>query len=441
MTSQPHNLKIMNLFGELSEDFNYSSQAMTLYQLNNLVRNTLEDNLQGPFWLEAEISEAREVRGHCYMELVQKDELSATPIARASAKCWKNRWTGIKNAFVRATGQLPHPGMKVMLQVSPDFHEAYGFSWIISDIDPTFTLGDMAMKRMAIIRELKAQGVFDMQRQLSLPMFAQRIAVVSSANAAGYGDFCNHLADNPYGFKFKTQLFTAIMQGEQVEGSVVTALDAINVVVEEFDVVVIIRGGGATADLSGFDTLRLGENVANFPLPIITGIGHDRDESILDMVAWHHVKTPTAAADFLIDNLVKVLTRLDDAASRIANSLTYRLQTEKLRTQRIAERIPLLFSTYKTVKLAAIENLNTSLQQALKTTLMSQRHNLDLMEQRIKPLDPKLMLQRGFTMTTHNGKILKDVEMLKDGDELVTITAKGCVKSVVKESSSHKTPS
>lgn len=426
-----------SLFSQSSPEFSGTHHrgagGLTLYQLNNLVRNTLEDNLQGPFWLEAEISEAREVRGHCYMELVQKDELSATPVARASAKCWKNRWTGIKSVFVRATGQLPHAGMKVMLQVSPDFHEAYGFSWIISDIDPAFTLGDMAVRRMEIIRELKAQGVFDMQRQLTLPVFAQRIAVISSANAAGYGDFCNHLADNPYNFKFATRLFAATMQGEQVEESVVVALDAINGVADDFDVVVIIRGGGATADLSGFDTLRLGENVANFPLPVITGIGHDRDESILDMVAWHHVKTPTAAADFLVDNLVKVLTRLDDAAARIANSLAYRMQTEKLRIGRISERIPLLFSTVKTARLANIENLNTRLQQAMKTMFMTRRHKLDLIEQRIKPLDPKLMLQRGFTITTRNGKILKDVGKLRCGDEIVTITASGSVKSVVKK--------
>lgn len=426
-----------SLFSQSSPEFSGTHHrgagGLTLYQLNNLVRNTLEDNLQGPFWLEAEISEAREVRGHCYMELVQKDELSATPVARASAKCWKNRWTGIKSVFVRATGQLPHAGMKVMLQVSPDFHEAYGFSWIISDIDPAFTLGDMAVRRMAIIRELKAQGVFDMQRQLTLPVFAQRIAVISSANAAGYGDFCNHLADNPYNFKFATRLFAATMQGEQVEESVVAALDAINGVADDFDVVVIIRGGGATADLSGFDTLRLGENVANFPLPVITGIGHDRDESILDMVAWHHVKTPTAAADFLVDNLVKVLTRLDNAATRIANSLTNRLQSEKLRIEKYAGRIPLLFSTVKTARLANIENLDTRMLQAMKTMFMARQHKLDLIEQRIKPLDPKLMLQRGFTITTRNGKLLKDAGKLRCGDEIVTITASGSVKSVVKK--------
>lgn len=425
----------MQAFSLFSEPVNGRSgtRAFTLYQLNSMVRNTLEENLCGPFWLEAEISEAREVRGHCYFELIQKDELSATPIAKASAKCWKNRWHGIKSAFMSATGHLPHAGMKVLLEVSADFHEAYGFSWIISDIDPAFTLGDMAMKRMAIINELKAQGVFDMQRQLSLPMFAQRIAVVSSANAAGYGDFCNQLADNPYGFKFHTRLFTAVMQGEMVEDSVVAALDAINNDDEEFDVVVIIRGGGATADLSGFDTLRLGENVANFPLPIITGIGHDRDESILDMVAWQHVKTPTAAATFLIDNLVNVWTRIDDMAGRIANGISFRLQSEGMRITRIAENIPLLFSTVKATRLAKIESLDSRMKQAVATFFADQTHRLDMIGQRLKPLNPRFMLERGYTLTKFNGHILKDVSTLCDGDKIVTETASGSIISVVKK--------
>lgn len=425
----------MQAFSLFSEPVNGRSgtRAFTLYQLNSMVRYTLEENLCGPFWLEAEISEAREVRGHCYFELIQKDELSATPIAKASAKCWKNRWHGIKSAFMSATGQLPHAGMKVLLEVSADFHEAYGFSWIISDIDPAFTLGDMAMKRMAIINELKAQGVFDMQRQLSLPMFAQRIAVVSSANAAGYGDFCNQLADNPYGFKFHTRLFTAVMQGEMVEDSVVAALDAINNDDEEFDVVVIIRGGGATADLSGFDTLRLGENVANFPLPIITGIGHDRDESILDMVAWQHVKTPTAAATFLIDNLVNVWNRIDDMAGRIANGISFRLQNEGMRITRIAENIPLLFSTVKATRLAKIESLDSRMKQAVATFFADQTHRLDIIGQRLKPLNPRFMLERGYTLTKFNGHILKDVSTLCDGDKIVTETASGTIISVVKK--------
>ena len=177
----------------------YSAQgAMTLYQLNALVSEAIAASLDTSYWVQAEISEAREVRGHFYMELIQKEPFSSTPVARASAKCWSNKWQRLRNNFVKATGQVPHQGMKVLLHVSPDFHPAYGFAWIVTDFDPTYTLGDMAAKRMAIIRQLKEEGVFDLQKSLTIPMFAMRIAVISSANAAGYGDYCNHLADHHY---------------------------------------------------------------------------------------------------------------------------------------------------------------------------------------------------------------------------------------------------
>ena len=249
------------------------------------------------------------------MELIEKDEQTATPIAKASAKCWASKWILVRPYFERTTGQRLVAGMKVLLKVYPQFHEAFGFSWIVTDIDPTYTLGDMARKRQEIIRQLKEEGVFDLQKELTLPLFCQRIAVISSETAAGYGDFCNQLADNPYGFQFQTQLFPAIMQGEGVEQSIINALERIYD--QPFDCVVIIRGGGATSDMSGFDTLALAEHVANFPLPIITGIGHDRDESILDMVSHTRVKTPTAAAALLIDHLKEVLDNHNNAQSSI----------------------------------------------------------------------------------------------------------------------------
>ena len=278
---------------------------VSLYELNRLVREVIETEMPREYWVEAELSECRESRGHCYMELIEKDSQSATPIARASAKCWASKWSVVRPYFERTTGQVLHAGMKVLLKVYAQFHEAYGFSWIVTDIDPTYTLGDMARKRQEIIRQLKEEGIFDLQKELELPLFCQHIAVISSETAAGYGDFCNQLADNPYGFQFRTQLFPAIMQGEGVEQSIIAALNRIyesqsnhnsqvSILNSHFDCVVIIRGGGATSDMSGFDTLALAENVANFPLPIITGIGHDRDESILDMVSHTRVKTPTA---------------------------------------------------------------------------------------------------------------------------------------------------
>ena len=298
-----------------------SEKRLTLYELNSLVREVIECEMPNEYWVEAELSECKESKGHCYMELIEKDEKNATPIAKASARCWASKWMLIRPYFERTTGQQLHAGMKVLLKVYAQFHEAYGFSWIVTDIDPTYTLGDMARKRQEIIRQLKEEGVFDLQKELRLPLFCQRIAVISSETAAGYGDFCNQLFDNPYGFKFETQLFPAIMQGEGVEQSIIAALGKIFSEYSEysddsdspFDCVVIIRGGGATSDMSGFDTLALAENVANFPLPIITGIGHERDESILDMVSHTRVKTPTAAATFLIDHLKTVMDSLNDA--------------------------------------------------------------------------------------------------------------------------------
>ena len=238
-------------------------KTVTLFELNNLVREVISSTLSEEYWVEAELSEVHEVRGHCYMELMQKELFSNTPVAKASAKCWKNKWSLLREKFAKMTREGLKPGMKVLLKVYADFHEAYGFAWIVTDINPEFTMGDMAHKRQEIIDTLKREGVFELQKELVLPQFAQRIAVISSENAAGYGDFCHQLADNPQQLKFYTRLFPAVMQGEGVEESVIGALNSINENIEKFDVVVIIRGGGATSDLSGFDTLRLAENVAH----------------------------------------------------------------------------------------------------------------------------------------------------------------------------------
>lgn len=382
------------------------------------------------YWVEAELSECRESRGHCYMELIQKDEQTATPIAKASAKCWANKWLTIRPYFERTTGQQLHAGMKVLLQVYPQFHEAYGFSWIVTDIDPTYTLGDMARKRQEIIQKLKAEGVFDLQKELQLPVFCQRIAVISSQTAAGYGDFCNQLADNPYGFKFETQLFPAIMQGEGVEQSIISALEQIYDM--PFDCVVIIRGGGATSDMSGFDTLALAENVANFPTPIITGIGHERDESILDMISHTRVKTPTAAAALLIDHLKGVLETIEGAQSMITHYVQQKLSIANSQLSIISEAIPRLFLIVKTRQEAKIDALYTRLPMLIERRFTSESHRLQLMDEKLKALDPTLLLARGYSITMHNGRAVKDASQLPPGAEIETRLAKGTIHSVIK---------
>ena len=374
-----------------------------------MVRDAIEMQLPDEYWVEAELAECRERGGHCYLELIEKEDTTNTPVAKASAKCWRQTWQMILPYFERTTGQTLRAGMKVLLKVYAQFHEAYGFSWIVTDIDPTYTLGDMARKRQEIIRQLKEEGVFDLQRELCIPRFAKRIAVISAAGAAGYGDFCRQLEENEYGFKFEVTLFPAIMQGEQVESSVVAALNQIYDCIRDFDVVVIIRGGGATSDLSGFDTLALAENVAQFPLPIITGIGHDRDESILDMVANTQVKTPTAAAALLIDNLRQVLERMNEAQQRITMAINQRLANQKTRLSNFQTLIPVLS----------------------QRILSNARHRLELIELKLQSHDPQLQLKRGFSITLHNGRAVHDPTLLKEGDEIETRVEKGTIRSVV----------
>ena len=410
------------------------NERYTLRQLNLLVREAIEDALPDEYWVEAELSECRENSGHCYMELIEKDERSNTPVARASAKCWRQTWQMAKPYFERTTGQPLRAGMKVLLQVYAQFHETYGFSWIVSDIDPTYTLGDMARKRQEIIRQLKEEGVFDLQRELHIPTFAKRIAVISAQNAAGYGDFCRQLEDNDYGFRFDVQLFPAIMQGEQVEQSVISALNQIYNLHSplNFDVVVIIRGGGATADLSGFDTLALAENVAQFPLPVITGIGHERDESILDMVANTRVKTPTAAAALLIDNLLRVLERLDDASQRITYAVNQRISNQKTKIATMTTLIPTLAIRVVSDQRHRIELLENRLPVAIERRLTNQKHLLESLSIKLQGFDPQLLLSRGYSITLHNGRAVRDPRQLKPGDEIETRVEKGTIHSVVK---------
>ena len=432
--------------------------ALSLLELNQLLAEVIEVGMPREYWVEAEISELRVVRGHCYIDLIEKSEGTNTPIARASAKCWQNTWSVISPYFEKVTGQRLCSGMNVLMLVSANFHAAYGFSWIISDIDPTYTLGDMARKRQAIIDQLKREGVFDLQKELSLPLFCQHIAVISSANAAGYGDFVDQLESNAHGFRFVTRLFPATMQGEGVEQSIIAAL---NNIYETFltsdetapDCVVIIRGGGATSDLSGFDTLALAENVAQFPIPVITGIGHERDESILDMISHTRVKTPTAAAALLIDHLKRLWDYLQEAQGVFETNARQRMDLEQMRLQRAAQKIPPLFSLFKERQerridsmmrdmIAAaqrsisddmhkVETLESFIKPMLERRVTGEMHRLQMLGQRVSALDPDLLLKRGYSITLHEGKIVRDASQLKHGDKIETRVEKGTIHSIV----------
>ena len=408
-------------------------QALSLYELNGLVKRTIRDRMSETYWVQAELSDVRtNYSGHCYLEFIQKDASGNNLIAKARGTIWSNIYKMLKPYFEQETGQAFASGIKVLVRVSVDFHELYGYSLTVLDIDPTYTVGDMERKRREILRQLEEEGVIDLNKELEMPMLPQRIAVISSATAAGYGDFCNQLANNPRGYGFHTELFPAIMQGERVEESIIAALDAIYARLEAFDVVVIIRGGGATSDLSGFDTYELAANCAQFPLPIITGIGHERDDTVIDLIAHTRVKTPTAAAAFLIACMDQVADRLDNLSFRLQQGVRNRLLWEHRRIEGLKQRIP--SSAYKRISDAKYGLLaaNRDLQMATRQFLSMKKHRLELLQQRLNDALPEKQLARGYSITLKNGKAVKDASILEKGDTLVTLLYKGKVESVIK---------
>ena len=408
-------------------------QALSLYELNGLVKRTIRDRMSETYWVQAELSDVRSnYSGHCYLEFIQKDASGNNLIAKARGTIWSNIYKMLKPYFEQETGQAFASGIKVLVRVSVDFHELYGYSLTVLDIDPTYTVGDMERKRREILRLLEEEGVIDLNKELEMPVLPQRIAVISSATAAGYGDFCNQLSNNPRGYGFYTELFPAIMQGERVEESIIAALDAIYARLEAFDVVVIIRGGGATSDLSGFDTYELAANCAQFPLPIITGIGHERDDTVIDLIAHTRVKTPTAAAAFLIACMDQVADRLDNLSFRLQQGVRNRLLWEHRRIEGLKQRIP--SSAYKRISDAKYGLLaaNRDLQMATRQFLSMKKHRLELLQQRLNDALPEKQLARGYSITLKNGKAVKDVSILEKGDTLVTLLYKGKVESVIK---------
>jgi len=318
------------------------------------------------------------------------------------------------------------------VQVSVEFHELYGYSLTVLDIDPTYTVGDMVRKRREILRQLEEEGVIDLNKELEMPLLPQRVAVISSATAAGYGDFCNQLMNNPRGYGFRTELFPAIMQGERVEESIISALEAIFARIDEFDVVIIIRGGGATSDLSGFDTYELAANCAQFPLPIITGIGHERDDTVLDMVAHTRVKTPTAAAEYLIARMNQCADALDEMSSRLQQGVRNRLLWEHRRMEGLKQRIPSV--AYKRIADAKYDllSMQRDLQMASRQFLSMKKHRLELLQQRLNDTLPEKQLARGYSITLKDGKAVKDASLLKEGDTLVTLLHHGKVESLIR---------
>lgn len=371
--------------------------ALSLYELNQLVRHAVQQAVPREVWVTGELAEGRTAAGgHFYGELIGKDEVTDQVVARARLTCWAAQWRGLRQYFLDETGQDVRPGMSLMLLVAPTFHEQYGFSLNILDIQPQYTLGGQALRRRRILAQLEEDGILHDNQQLALPTLVQRIAVVSAEQAAGWGDFRNQLLHNTLGLAFRVRLFPAVMQGQHVEESVIAALCAIADEADQWDAVAIIRGGGASTDLSDFDSYPLAACIAQFPLPVITGIGHDRDETVLDHVAHTRLKTPTAVAAFLVERLGAELERVNQLAERIPAAAFHALQQQRQRLERTEMRLG----------------------YAAQNALQRRRHRLELVEQRLRALDPALPLRRGYAIVRRGGDIVAQGGGLAPGDTI-----------------------
>lgn len=471
---------------------------LTLTELNSLIKETIQLSFPEQLWVVAEIGELKVNRGgHCYMELVEKDNSTDEITARSRATIWSWQYRFIQPYFESTTGQTLQAGLKVLIAVSIEFHEVYGISLNIKDIDPNYTLGDMARKRQEIIKRLEDEGVFDMNKEIPIVEIPSRIAIISSPTAAGYEDFMNQLHNNEAGYRFSTKLFAATMQGSDAVASIISALDQIYELEEQYDAVVIIRGGGSQMDLACFDNYDLAFYITQFPLPIITGIGHEKDESIVDMVANTRLKTPTAVAEFLIgcfDKVAEEISEFEDAFFSQVNELLNRERVRidhalklfkpltKSRLERTEMQLIQLAKSVKPTVNSVIENQHFTLLQLSdhlvqethqflkeKATLLQflsskkgyisksrtgkenqllrerqhrlaqlvnrklneETNRLEWLEKTTQLVDPKTILKRGYSITLKNGKAVKDVAELADGDRLETLVFNGKVKSIV----------
>jgi exodeoxyribonuclease VII large subunit len=380
----------------------------SLLELCEWIQDVVGNDMPDRYWVRAEIA-SMSVRGHCYMELVEKSE-NGILAAKVRATCWSNVYALLSAYFAQETGQSLHVGLQVLLEVSVEYHAVYGLSLNVWSIDPTYTLGDLAKQRQATIRQLTEDGVMELQRALEVPSLPRRVAVISSADAAGYGDFCDQLKHNRFGFAFMTQLYPAVVQGDTAARSIINALGAIAAQEEEWDVVVIIRGGGASTDLSCFDDYMLASHCAQFPLPIVAGIGHTRDVSVVDMVVHTSVKTPTAAAEWLVERVAEQVERVGGLQLRLERAVQGAVNKEKNRLVVYHQRM----------------------MSAVYQALAREKGKLNLWQKTVELHSPERIYRMGYSLTTVNGKVVRGAQDVVKGDVIETHLRDGVIQSEVK---------
>lgn len=382
-------------------------QTYSLKELCEWIQDVMESDLPDRYWVRAEIA-SMSVRGHCYMELIEKAD-NGILAAKVRATCWSNMYGLLSAYFTQETGESLHVGLQVLLEVSVEFHSVYGLSLNVWNIDPTYTIGDLAKQRQVTINKLQLDGVMELQQAQELPSLVRRIAVVSSSEAAGYGDFCDQLKNNRFGFDFQVQLYSAVMQGDTASRSIINALSAIAGQEEEWDVVVIIRGGGASTDLSCFDDYELASHCAQFPLPIVAGVGHTRDVSVVDMVVYSSVKTPTAAAEWLIDRVAVQVERVGEMQLRLQKAVQGKIARERNRAMVMEQRM-----------------IN-----AVRRMVVREEGKLNLWRKTIDLHSPERIFKMGYSLTMAKGKIVRSSKDVHEGDVVETYLQDGMIQSVV----------
>lgn len=411
-----------------------TDNSFSLSELNRRVKDAIRDHLPETYWLRAETSDVRRNQnGHCYLEFVEKDGEKQHIVAKARGMIWSNVFQMLSAYFEAETGQSFTSGLNVLVRVSVDFHELYGFSLTVVDIDPSFTLGEIARNRQQVLRQLEEEGVLTLNRELELPELTLRIAVISSPTAAGYGDFCDQLARNSGRFAFQTRLFPAIMQGERSESSIIGALEKVYGYSHLFDAVAIIRGGGATSDLNCFDSYALAVNVAQFPLPVVSGIGHERDVTVLDHVAHTRAKTPTAVAEFFIGHITQTATGLADLEERLVGQTRSVLQEEVSQLRLLTREAVHLSALLLQRETALVQKISERMRHQLNQRMQEQRHQIETTEQYLRMVSPANVLKRGYTLTTRQGRIITSLQALSLDDVIETHFRDGVATSIIRD--------
>jgi exodeoxyribonuclease VII large subunit len=417
--------------------FSNNKTAFSLFELNNIIKDAISSALPDTYWVIAEIADTKlNQKGHCYLELVEKDDNKV--IAQIKANIWAYEYRKLSLKFQSATNESLRPGMKVLLLVAVIFHEVYGLSLNVRDIDPAYTMGEMALKKREVIGRLTKEGLIGLNKSLSLPIVPQKIAVISSLTAAGYGDFFGQLDNNPYRYRFIHTLFPAVMQGPGAEESIISALRKISNKRDLFDVLVIIRGGGSVIDLNCFDSYNLASEVAISPLPVITGIGHEKDDTVVDIAAHTKMKTPTAVAEFLISGLRSFEENILEIQNRLVKHTGIFIKAENFALTSLTQRLNFI-SIQLTVSLhRKIEGIEKDLRTQSRQFIQKNGSRLDNLEKVIRLLDPANVLRRGYSITRHKGKILKDMSLLRKGDFIDTTLFEGVIKSIVETAKEAK---